>query len=137
MILLRKGFIIREKCHKLLNCSHVAGASHCIKGTKANDEVGEIIPIRESEDRLASVHFIRMVCQDEGCKVSGRGIYTEYLHKLGYLAQVAESIARGLIVAAKEINIEDVFPGTSTHGARFDLAQADVAQGENAQGFEK
>src|SRR5258707_4235152 len=51
MILLRKGFILREKCHKLLNCSHVAGGSHCIKGTKANEEPGEIIPIRGKEPR--------------------------------------------------------------------------------------
>jgi hypothetical protein len=49
MILLQKGFIRREKFHKLLNCSHVASASHCIKGTKANEELGEIIQIRESK----------------------------------------------------------------------------------------
>jgi len=53
MILFRKGFNIREKCAKLLNCSHVASASHCTKGTKANAEDGEIVPIRESKQPVA------------------------------------------------------------------------------------
>ncbi len=86
---------------------------------------------------VASVHLIRMASSDKGCTVSRCGINAEHFHKLGDFAQVAESITRGLIVAAKEIDIEDVFPGTSTHGARFNLAQTDVAQGEDAKGFEK
>src|SRR5216684_2456900 len=84
-----------------------------------------------------SLDCIRMACLDEGCKTLRCRIDAEHFDKLGDLAQVAESIARGLVVTAKEIDIEDVLPGTSTHGARFDLAQADVAQGEDAEGFEK
>src|ERR1700682_3985181 len=55
MILLRKGFNLREKCHRLSNCNHLASASHCIKGTEANAEWGEIIQIRENRNRPATL----------------------------------------------------------------------------------
>src|ERR1700732_2051091 len=66
-----------------------------------------------------SLSCVRMASRAAGCKVSRCGIDADHFHKLCDLAQVTESIARGLVVAAKEIDIEDVFPGTSTHGARF------------------
>jgi len=45
--------------------------------------------------------------------------------------RMAERVARGLIIAAKKIHIENIFPGPAAHGPRLDFAQADVAQGEN------
>ena len=117
-----------------MNCSHVAGASHCIKGTKANAEDGEISQIRQQEPPGIRPISIRMACPEE---ISRCVINTKDFHKLGDLSQVAESVTSGLIVAAKKIDIEDVFPGSSTHGARLDLAQTDVAQGEDAEGLEK
>ena len=50
---------------------------------------------------------------------------------------MAQGIARRLIIAAKKVHIEDVLPGTPAHGARLDLAEADVAQGENAERLEE
>src|SRR5271168_1838344 len=50
---------------------------------------------------------------------------------------MAEGIARGLVITAEKIYVEDVFPGTSAHGARLDLAEADVAQGEDAERLEQ
>jgi hypothetical protein len=50
---------------------------------------------------------------------------------------VVEGVAGGFVVAAEEVDVEDVFPGTSAHGAGFDLAEADVTQGENAQRLEE
>ena len=50
---------------------------------------------------------------------------------------MAQRIAGRFVVAAEEIDVKDVLPGTSAHGARLDLAQADVAQGEDAERFEE
>ena len=48
-----------------------------------------------------------------------------------------QSVAGSFVVATKQVDEKYVLPRASAHGARFDLAQADVAKGENAQGFEK
>jgi hypothetical protein len=51
MILYRKGFNIRQDSHDLLNCIGATGTPHCIKGTEANAEDGEISQIREGVNR--------------------------------------------------------------------------------------
>src|SRR5579859_6496594 len=48
-----------------------------------------------------------------------------------------QSVARDFVISAKEICVENILPGPPTHGPGFDLAQADVAQGKNAQRFEQ
>src|SRR5271155_3712487 len=50
---------------------------------------------------------------------------------------MAEGIAGGFVIATQEIHVEDVFPGASAHGARFDIAEADVAQSEDAERLEE
>src|SRR5215469_6765343 len=67
----------------------------------------------------------------------GSRVHPQHLHEIGHLGQVAESIPSGLVVATEEVYVEDVFPGTSAHGAGLDLAEADIAQSENAEGFEQ
>jgi hypothetical protein len=66
-----------------------------------------------------------------------RPIHSEDFYELRDLAQMAEGVAGRFVVAAKEVNVEDVFPGASAHGARLDLAEADVAQGEDAKRLEQ
>src|ERR1700739_3020990 len=50
---------------------------------------------------------------------------------------MAKRVPRGFVVAAQEIDIENVLPGSSAHGAGLDLAQADVAQREDTERFEQ
>ena len=64
-------------------------------------------------------------------------INPEDFNELRDLAQMAEGVAGGFVVAAKEVSVEDVFPGASAHGARLDLAEADVAQSEDAERLEQ
>src|SRR6202035_2587593 len=63
-----------------------------------------------------------------GLNDSNRGIYPEHLHKLGHFAKMTQRVAGGLVVPAKEIHVEDVFPRAPAHGPGFDLAQANVSQ---------
>jgi predicted permease len=72
-----------------------------------------------------------------GSRVSCCPVDTQDLNELRDLAEMAEGVAGGFVVAAEEIDVEDVFPRASTDGARLDLAQADVAQGEDAEGLEQ
>src|SRR5271157_3642534 len=48
-----------------------------------------------------------------------------------------QGMARVFIVAAQQIHEKNVFPRTPAHGARLDLAQADVAQREHAERLEQ
>src|ERR1700680_71215 len=73
----------------------------------------------------------------KGCTISRCRVDPQDLDELGDLAQMAEGVAGGFVVAAEEVHIEHVLPGPSAHGARLDLAQADVAQGENAERLEQ
>ena len=50
---------------------------------------------------------------------------------------MAKGVAGGFVVSAEEVYVENIFPGTSAHGARLDLTEADVAQGENAERLEE
>src|SRR5208337_4247663 len=50
---------------------------------------------------------------------------------------MVKGITRGFIVAAQQIDKKHVLPGTPAHGPRLDLAQADVAQREHAEGLEQ
>ena len=72
-----------------------------------------------------------------GALLLSGGINSQYLDELGDFAEMAECVAGGLVVAAYKVYIEHVFPRVSTHGTRLDLAQADVAQGKDAQRFEQ
>src|SRR5208337_987540 len=62
----------------------------------------------------------------------GRRINPQHLNKFRDFAEVAQRIARGFIIATKNIGKEHVFPRAAAHGTRLDLAQADVAQSEYA-----
>ena len=64
-------------------------------------------------------------------------VNSQNFDELGYLAQVAQGIAGGFVVAAEDVYVEDVFPGASTHGTGLDLAQANVSQGEDAERLEE
>src|SRR5271166_4037012 len=48
-----------------------------------------------------------------------------------------QGIAQGFIVAAEQVHEKHILPRASAHGARLDLAQTDVAQGEYAERFEQ
>src|SRR5689334_4765543 len=51
---------------------------------------------------------------------------------------MVQGITRGRgIDAADEIEVEKILPRTSAQRARFDLRQAEIAQGEGAEGPEK
>src|SRR5215470_17597440 len=50
---------------------------------------------------------------------------------------MAQCVTGGLVVAAKQIDEENIFPRSPAHGARLNLAQADVAKREDTQGFEQ
>src|ERR1700722_8489219 len=136
MIISRKGFIPPSgKFRSGLNCSPVAVGWHDTRGAEANADNG-CLPreidgnvtrsagIPESGVELRRSHLISRV-------------NPEHFHEVGDFAQVAECVSGGLVVTAKEIDVEHIFPGTAAHGARFDFAQADVAQGEDAEGFEE
>jgi hypothetical protein len=66
-----------------------------------------------------------------------RSVNPQDLDEVRDFAQMAEGVARGFVVAAQEVDVEDVLPGASAQGAGFDLAQADVAQGEDAERLEQ
>src|SRR5277367_5833387 len=68
---------------------------------------------------------------------SHRRINPQYLDEIRYLAEVTQGIARRFVIAAQEIDIENIFPGPAAHGPRFDLAEADVAQRKHAQRLEQ
>src|SRR3954470_12783252 len=57
----------------------------------------------------------------------------QHLYKLGHLAQMPQGVPCRLVIAAQEIHIEDILPGSPTHGTGLDLAQANVAQREHAK----
>src|SRR5437868_12121262 len=48
-----------------------------------------------------------------------------------------QCIPSGLVIATQKINKEDVLPGAAAHRARFDLAEADVAQSKDAKRLEE
>src|SRR5271170_2183514 len=66
-----------------------------------------------------------------------RQINPQHLNKLRYLAQMSQGVPRRLVIATQEVYIENILPGASAQGARLDLAQADVAQREDAERFEE
>ena len=50
---------------------------------------------------------------------------------------MTQGVAGGFIVSTQYIGKKDVFPRAAKHGARFDLAQADLAQGEHTERLEQ
>src|SRR5215469_7284297 len=72
-----------------------------------------------------------------GSSGSSRLVNSHYFYKLGYLFEVPQGIARGLVVTAKEVYIKYILPGTSAHGSRLNFAEADVTQREHTQRFEQ
>src|SRR5208337_2832521 len=61
----------------------------------------------------------------------------QHLDELRDFAQVAQRVARRFVVAAQESHVKNVLPRAPAPGPRFDLAQADIAQREDAQRFEE
>src|SRR3954447_11178471 len=73
-----------------------------------------------------------------GCRcLLGLGVDSQHFDEVGDLLKVAKGVARGLVVAAKEVDVEDVLPRAAAHGTRLDTAEGDVAQGEDAEGLEE
>lgn len=64
---------------------------------------------------------------------SGSWIDTQYFHKIRNLSQVPKRVSGGFVIAPEKIDVENVLPRPSPHRAGFNLAQADVPQGKNAQ----
>src|SRR5271157_3358533 len=93
------------------------------EGLRGAGDIALYVPQRLKPDYLAALLRCLVNSQD--------------FDELGYFAQVVEGVAGGFVVAAEEVYVEDVFPGASAHGARLDLTQADVAQGEDAERFEE
>src|SRR6516164_2558085 len=61
----------------------------------------------------------------------------ENLYQLGDLAQMAKGIARCFIITTEYIGKKDILPRSATHGARFDLAEADLAQRKHTERLEE
>src|ERR1700733_6489552 len=68
---------------------------------------------------------------------SGGFVNPEHFHPFGHFPKMPQGTARQLIVSTKQICVEDVFPRAPAHGAGFNLAQADLAQGKHAQSLEQ
>ena len=66
-----------------------------------------------------------------------RWIDSKHLYELADLAQVVERFAGGFVVAAEEVDVENVFPRIAAARTRFDLRKTDVPKGENAQCFKQ
>src|SRR5438105_1836930 len=61
------------------------------------------------------------------------GIDAQHFDEVAYLGQVTDRVARGSVAPAEYVDVEVVLPRMSLDRARFDLAQADVTQGEDAE----
>src|ERR1035438_10707879 len=53
-------------------------------------------------------------------------INTQHFHELSDLAQVAQRMASGFVIATEYLGKKNVFPRPSPHGTRLDLAEADL-----------
>ena len=62
-----------------------------------------------------------------------RGIDAQNLDEIRNFFQMPQCVPSGLVIAAQKINKEDILPGVAAHRARFDLAEANVAQGKDAE----
>src|SRR6202030_2936931 len=64
-----------------------------------------------------------------GREIVGLGSRINYQHfdQVGDLAKMVQGVARGLVVAAHEIHVEDILPWPPTHGSRLNFVEADVA----------
>ena len=67
----------------------------------------------------------------------GFGIDAQYLYKTGNLFQVPQRQPHGFVIAPENIHEEAVLPGTSFYRSGFNFAQVEIAQREDAQGFEQ
>ena len=68
----------------------------------------------------------------------GSGIAAEEDYRLAHLAQVVERIGHvALLRVAADVGVELVFPRPPFDGARLELGQVDVAQGEDGQRAEE
>src|SRR3954467_1834531 len=92
---------------------------------------------RVREELAMNFSFLSGVRSSPSEKGSCGRVDAKNLHEIGHLSEMPQRVLRGFIVSAQKIDIKDVLPGTSSHGPRFNLTQADIAQGEYAQRFKE
>src|SRR5574342_474450 len=64
-------------------------------------------------------------------------IDAQHLDQLCYFREVSQGVASRFVVAAQKVDVKDVFPRSTAHGARFDFAQADIAKRKYTERFEQ
>jgi len=66
------------------------------------------------------------------------GVAAEDSEEVGEFFEVAEGALNAEILgAAEQVDVEEVLPGAAAEGARFDFGEAEIAEGEGAEGLEK
>src|SRR5271166_6039186 len=50
---------------------------------------------------------------------------------------MSQRVAGGFVIAPQDVDEENILPGMAAHGPRFDLAEVDIAQGEDAERLEE
>src|SRR5277367_3452540 len=87
---------------------------------------------------ISGLRLLQLRTGDENLFIdSGGRINSQHFYKFGNLSEMAEGIARGFVIAAKEVHVEDILPRSPPHGPRLNLTQTDVAQGKHAQRFKQ
>src|SRR5208283_2363760 len=107
---------------------HFSGARIVTKRRAAYKDIrpngNYVMPNRDAE--YASSWWLPRACF--GCRID-----SQHLHELGDLAEMAQSVTGCFLVTLQDVHEENVFPRTAAHGARFDLAEADVTERKNAK----
>jgi hypothetical protein len=119
MIVFRKGFRL-PVVPREVNSIPVADRSHCIKGATAIAESDTYLERFPEDARSFTCRHPAEKLLLEGSRVSHLkevasccAVNPQHFDELCNLAQVAEGVAGGLVVAAEEVYVEDVFPGAS------------------------
>src|SRR5450432_3300608 len=79
---------------------------------------------------------------DEGARpthahASSCRINSQHFNQIGHFAEMMQGVASGLVVSAKKVGVEHIFPGPPTQRPRLYFGQADVTQSEYCQRLEE
>src|SRR5271165_4925059 len=77
---------------------------------------------RSPHTNLPGHHLTRMLNRTR----TGRRINPQYLYELRNLGQMPQRVASGSVIAAQDIDEENILPRVSAHETRLDLTQVEV-----------
>ena|ERR1700691_3219047 len=107
MILRRKGFRLPVvPCEWILFLSYTVRTVSKVLRLMAGPALRPLASLRWTADSIVP----------QAAK-SCRPVDPQNLNELGDFAQMAEGVARRFIIAAEEVDVEDIFPRASAHGA--------------------